>query len=73
MEAKAPRYWSGPVGPSDDFAEPITTEFVDGKTRFGPWAIMTPEMHQAHGLGLGPGLGQRYARQPDGRWLKVEG
>ena len=66
-------FWLSRVGDLDDFGNAIHDQFVDGATRMGPWAIMTPECHSALGLGLGLGLGQRYARQSDGRWLKVEG
>jgi hypothetical protein len=68
------RYWMGTgIGPNDDFGKPIADEFVDGKTRMGPWAIMSPSSHRMQGLGLGLGKGQRYKKQQDGRWLKVEG
>lgn len=35
-------------------------EFVDGKTRYGPWAIMCVACHEKHGVGLGTGRGQKY-------------
>jgi hypothetical protein len=41
-------------------------QFVDGKTIFGPWAIMCPACHDLSGVGLGTGLGQKY----DGFTLK---
>lgn len=34
--------------------------FVDGATRQGPWALMCPECHAMHGVGLGTGRGQKY-------------
>jgi hypothetical protein len=68
-----PRYWTGPVGEKDDFGAPITDEFIDGATLQGPWAIMAPSTWKRHGRGLGSGRGQRYEKQTDGRWLKVEG
>jgi hypothetical protein len=67
-------YWCGEVGPNDDFGMPLDMEFIDGRTKMGPWGIMTPESFSSYGLGrTGPGFGQRYQKQPDGRWLKVEG
>ena len=68
-----PKYWAGEVKARDDFNFLIETEFVDGKTTFGSWAIMSPQAFGFHGLGIGPGYGQRYQKQADGRWLKVEG
>ena len=44
-------------------------EFVDGKTVFGPWAIMCLNCYRDKGVGLGTGKGQRY----DGKGKKVEG
>ncbi len=74
-------YWTGDIGQSsngrfryDDFDQRIVDQFIDGRTRRGPWAIMTPESFAAHGSGkLGTGYGQRFQKQADGRWLKVEG
>jgi hypothetical protein len=68
------RYWiGGTIGPKDDFGAPIIDEFIDGKTRQGPWAIMAPASYRVLGKGVGMGRGQRYKKQEDGRWLKVEG
>jgi hypothetical protein len=69
-----PKYWVSPVGEFDDFGNRISTEFIDGKTVMGPWAMMTPTSWRLNGIGkLGTGYGQRYRKQPDGKWLKVEG
>ena len=65
--------WHGMVKEEDDFGAPITTTFVDGATKRGPWAIMSPASHVLHGVGLGTGRGQKYEKQDKGVWLKVEG
>lgn len=52
---------------------PITNTFVDGKIAGSGWALMHPKTHERFGVGLGMGRGQKYAKQTDGRWLKVEG
>ena len=67
------RYWMGHTPLNDDFGHPIDDEFIDGKTNGGPWAFMNPTSFAIYGVGLGLGQGQRYVRQADGRWLKVEG
>jgi hypothetical protein len=68
------RYWMGDVSKEDDFGDRIADEFIDGRTKEGPWAIMTPTTWKHKGVGrLGTGVGQRYKRQEDGQWLKVEG
>jgi hypothetical protein len=68
------KYWIGDVGSKDDFGQPITNEFIDGKTKMGPWATMSPASWKRYGIGaLGTGFGQRYKKQDDGRWLKVQG
>lgn len=67
-------YWLSPVGKADDFKDKITDEIIDGKTKYGPWALMTPKSFKKHGVGkLGTGYGQRYKKQKDGKWLKTEG
>lgn len=69
-----PVYWLSPLGKTDDFGVPYGDEMFDGKTIGGPWANMTRRSWVRHGIGrLGTGFGQRYKKQPDGRWLKVEG
>lgn len=69
------RYWMGDVNRYDDFGRVIEGEFIDGVTYEGPWAIMTPQSWRKKGVGrkLGTGIGQRYQKQADGKWLKVEG
>jgi hypothetical protein len=67
-------YWVGKVGLHDDFGDPITTTFIDGRTVMGPWAIMSPMSWVVNGVGrLGTGFGQKYEKQDGGKWLKVEG
>lgn len=67
-------YWLSPVGAADDFGSPIDTVIIDGKTRMGPWALMTPDSFEKFGTGkLGTGYGQKYEKQEDGKWLKIEG
>ena len=67
------REWVGPVPEKDDFGYTIGGVFIDGKLQRGPWAIMTPGNHRLHGVGLGTGRGQKYKKNPDGKWVKVEG
>jgi len=38
----------------------IVEFFVDGKTIAGPWALMCPTCFEKCGMGIGPGLGQKY-------------
>ena len=67
-------YWLSPLGGFDDFDRPYKNVMYDAKTKFGPWANMTEESFREHGYGvLGLGKGQKYEKQSDGRWLKVEG
>lgn len=66
-------YWTAPVGGFDDFDYPISKRIIDGKTKQGPWAIMTPQSYVKHGVGLGIGLGQLYEKQRDGKWLLIKG
>lgn len=64
-------WWLSPVGEKDDFGDKITDTIIDGKTQFGPWALMTPRSWVVNGIGkLGIGYGQKYKKQPNGKWLK---
>ena len=68
------QYWLGSVGKVDDFEDSISDEIIDCKTIYGPWALMTPKSFEKCGVGrLGTGYGQRYKKQSDGKWLKIEG
>ena len=67
------KVWIGKIAENDDFGDKLADEFIDGRTRRGPWAIMSPRSWQQHGCGrLGMGCGQRYKR--DGMdCIKIEG
>lgn len=73
-------YWMSPVPTACELTGRVSAthddiakdgEFVDGKTKMGPWACMCIRCHDRYGVGLGMGKGQRYTRQADGRWLKT--
>jgi len=34
--------------------------FIDGRTEYGPWALMCPRCFEKNGVGLGIGKGQKY-------------
>lgn len=69
-----PVYWCGDAPTHCDISgRPIVNVFVDGATTLGPWANMDLKAHRAYGRGLGLGKGQKYEKQPDGKWLKVAG
>jgi len=68
------QYWQGKNPEHCDLcADPIRNVFIDGKTFKGPWATMDEKCHRNFGVGLGTGKGQKYEKQADGSWLKVEG
>lgn len=75
MADDTPKYWLSPVGEFDDFGKPIENVIYDAATIYGPWALMNPNSWEKHRRTktLGMGFGQKYERQVDGRWLKVEG
>jgi hypothetical protein len=66
------KYYHGNVSEKDDFGVRIDNEFVDGATTMGSWAIMAPSSFEVYGKGLGLGKGQKYVKQPDGKWLKTQ-
>jgi len=75
VEPIQPVYWLSPVGDVDDFGDKITDTIYDAPTRGGPWALMTQQSWAVHArsMKLGTGMGQRFRKQKDGKWLKVEG
>lgn len=69
-------FWAGEISELDDFGSPIDDTVIDARTIRGPWMLMTPSSFALYGGTegrFGIGLGQRFVRQSDGRWLKVEG
>lgn len=67
-------YWTGDVPEYCQLTRKLLTHtFIDGKTKMGPWAIMSEDAHAKYGVGLGQGKGQKYQHQRNGKWLKVEG
>ena len=53
---------------NDQLAE--EEEFIDGRTKEGPWALMCTMCHIIHGVGLGTGRGQKYDSKT---LIKLEG
>lgn len=68
-------YWAGEVSLCETCDTELQSTFYDAATSLGGWAIMCPSCHHfGPGLGkVGPGAGQFYRKQPDGRWKKVAG
>ena len=66
------KYWMGSKQTVDDFGDKIENTFIDGKTKFGPWGIMTPASFEKFGIGLGLGKGQKY-ELTNRKFLKTEG
>lgn len=59
--ANAIKKWCGnPPSLCDICKNAIITAFIDGATKMGPWACMCPKCHASNGIGIGPGMGQRY-------------
>jgi hypothetical protein len=63
--------WLGKVQNCDICGSALKTQFVDGKTTFGPWGMLCPECHKKHGVGLGTGKGQLYEKQGND-WVKIQ-
>lgn len=70
---KQPVYWSGPVQCDLNRKHELKTTMYDAKSIYGPWGTMCAECFPRYGIGLGTGKGQKYEKQEDGKWKKVEG
>jgi len=74
VTVKIDRVWEG--SPLEcDFCHCINEkQYVDGKTKQGPWAIMCMTHHKRYGVGIGPGMGQHYEfNAADGKYHKIAG
>ena len=69
------KYWLSPVGTHDDYGDEIKDIIIDGRTKEGPWALMTPKSFKENGWRPEEwqGYGQMYQKQSDGKWLKIKG
>lgn len=53
--------WMGGIPKKCDICGvPLEKFFIDGKTRFGAWAIMCEGCHRDQRIGLGIGKGQKF-------------
>jgi hypothetical protein len=67
-------YWLGDLGPKDNWGSTYRGVMYDARTVYGVWGNMSESSWKLFGCGkLGTGYGQKYKKQADGRWLKVEG
>lgn len=57
----------------DVCGDALRSVMYDARTTFGPWGNLCSVCFAKVGVGLGTGLGQRYERQTDGRFLKTDG
>jgi hypothetical protein len=59
--------WTGdPPDRCDLCKNQISCQFVDGKTKTGPWGVMCTVCFVTRGLGLGLGVGQHFILVDDG-------
>ncbi|MNV23468.1 hypothetical protein D3C71_1144800 [compost metagenome] len=73
MRTSGPVYWLSPLRGCDVCDRDFLDIMYDAKTVGGPWGNLCEDCFKTGGVGLGVGLGQMYRRQPDGRFLCVEG
>jgi hypothetical protein len=69
------KHWLGEIPKACQICGlPIKEKFIDGATRYGPWAILCPSCHRDIGRGLGTGRGQEYTYNPETKhWEKTNG
>lgn len=68
------KYWSGSTPDDCNLCGCIFGRvFSDARIPGHGWGLVCHPCAQAHRVQYGTGLGQQYRRQPDGRWLKVQG
>lgn len=74
MDSERNDYWIGEVPVRCQLSNrKIGKTFVDGRLPGGGWASVHPTQFKRIGGKFGADCGQLYEKQPNGRWLKVEG
>lgn len=69
-----PAYWVGVITHCNLCEGALGSVMYDAREKWsGRWGNFCHSCFQAVGSGLGTGKGQKYAKQADGKWLKVEG
>lgn len=66
-------YYQNPPSNCDACQRPFGDLLFDQRTTNGQWGNLCAECSSRYGMGIGPGVGQQYQRQSDGRYLKVAG
>lgn len=68
-------YWSSPLPATGCqlLNKPFGDVMYDARLADVGWGNWCEEAFTRYGGRLGLGLGQKYVKQADGRWLKVEG
>lgn len=67
-------YWCGRVPERCEISkEPMGSVMYDCRLPKWGWANINERTFKEYGCKTGTGFGQKYARQNDGRWLKVGG
>ena len=65
-------HWIGDLSQGCDICKrPFGRFMYDAKTTFGPWANLDEACFVLHGMGMGQGRGQKYEKQEDGSYLKM--
>lgn len=66
-------YWLGEGRVCEYCKRGLVETLIDARVRDGGWMVLDADCHASIGMGFGVGRAQRYQRQADDRWLKVEG
>ena len=81
MSATVKKYWYGSKPTECEVCKhAIKDTFLDARLRiemagsvWHGWGKVCEACHAAYGCGTGIGKGQKYQKQKDGTWLKIEG
>mgnify|MGYP001565158967 CR=1 FL=1 len=67
-------FWAGSLPEKCDLCgDSLKRGFWDARSRQGHWMIVCIGCHNDEVMSSGTGHGQRYEKQKDGSWMRVEG